>query len=197
MPKKVFIIHRYGGSSSTDWYAWLKGMLESRGFEVYLPEMPKIDDIYSKPWIETMKEYVKSVDTDTYFVGHDFGCFVILKYIDSLIGEIKIGTSFKNDVKVGGALLIAPYMISEKINFDKVKKSFVNITAIFAKDDPLVPESDALMLEKSLGAKVIVMPLKTHFLGSDGYAEMHAGLNELLKMANVPGAEAEGGPGEI
>ena len=185
MGKRVLIVHRYGGGAASDWYAWLRGMLEARGFEVMLPEMPSMDGIYSKPWVDTIKGVVKTVDADTYFVGHDFGCFAILKFIDSLFGE----------QRAGGAVFIAPYMISERLNFEKIRISAGRMVAVFAKDDPLVPVSDSVVFDKELGATVTIMPLKTHFLDKEGYTELHIALNELLKIAGL--AEAENGPGEI
>ena len=192
MPGKVFIIHRYGGSPDSDWYSWLRMMMEQRGFAVTVPAMPQMTDMYSKPWVDALKTYAKSFDADTYFVGHDFGCFAILKYIDSII----------TGLRVGGALFVAPYMISERLNYAGIKAKIGKMTAIFAKDDPLVALSDSAIFSQDLGANVVVMPLKTHFLAADGYAELHAGLNELLKitgatpMAGAPGGTVSG-PGEI
>ena len=38
--KRVFIIHGWTGKPEGDWFPWLKQELETKGFQVQIPEMP-------------------------------------------------------------------------------------------------------------------------------------------------------------
>ena len=47
MLKRVFIVHRWGGLATDNWYQWLKTQLENPpaggGIKVHVPQMPQTD----------------------------------------------------------------------------------------------------------------------------------------------------------
>src|SRR3989338_3630464 len=86
---KVYIIHRWDGSPSLDWYPWLKEELEKKSFEVFVPKMPEPNH----------PKIAKNPDEDTYFVGHSIGCQTILRYLEKI------------NKKVGGAVLVAGWLV--------------------------------------------------------------------------------------
>src|SRR3972149_7057895 len=89
--KRVFIVHRWGGSPTADWYPWLKKELEKKGFVVFVPEMPTPDAPKIKSWVETLRKAVGSPDKDTYLVGHSIGCQTILRYLETLRLNERVG----------------------------------------------------------------------------------------------------------
>ncbi|KKU21207.1 MAG: hypothetical protein UX31_C0020G0013 [Candidatus Nomurabacteria bacterium GW2011_GWA1_46_11] len=71
--KRVFIIHRWDGNPTEDWYQWLKKELEGRGFEVFVPAMPEPDEPKIETWIPFLSQLVGTPDANTFFVGHSIG----------------------------------------------------------------------------------------------------------------------------
>lgn len=78
MSKRVFIIHGWDGHPDEQWFPWLKKELEQRGFEVYVPQMPKTEEPRIDIWVPYLRGLVGRPDQDTYFVGHSIGPQAIL-----------------------------------------------------------------------------------------------------------------------
>src|SRR3989338_7383135 len=91
MQKRVFIIHGWEGSPEANWFPWLKKELESIGVKAEALEMPNTNHPVMSEWIGHLKNVVSEPDENTYLVGHSLGVIAILRYLESLDGEKKIG----------------------------------------------------------------------------------------------------------
>jgi predicted alpha/beta hydrolase family esterase len=60
--KKVYIIHGWEGSPTNNWFPWLKGELESKGFEVIVPSMPEPESPHKLPWTKTLQDLIPDPD---------------------------------------------------------------------------------------------------------------------------------------
>lgn len=187
--KHAFIIHRWGGSPKADWYPWLAEQLESKGFSVVVPEMPDTENPVIEKWVGKLKQLAKNPDKETYFIGHSIGCQTILRYLESA------------NQKVGGVVLVAPWThligieddkeskeiaapwINKPIKWNKVKEHCNNFICIFSDNDPYVPLSEAELFRKHLNAEIIIEKTKGHFTQDDGITEIHAVLNELIRIS--------------
>lgn len=190
MVKRVILVHGWGGTLHYDgWFGWLKEHLEKQGFEILGWSMPNPDWPRIGEWVNFLKEHVKDPDEETFFVGHSIGCQTIIRYLESLPEEIKVGGA----LFVGGWFNlkeetyeedqdkeIAKPWLENPINFDKVKTHTSNFTAIFSDDDPYVPLSNKDLFEENLGAKTIVESNKAHF---EEVLEFPNALNALLEMS--------------
>ena len=91
MTKRVFIIYGWEGNPENCWFPWLKKELENKGFSVIVPSMPHPDAPEIKSWVGHLNSVAGEADENTYFVGHSIGCQTILRYIEQLPQEVKIG----------------------------------------------------------------------------------------------------------
>lgn len=193
MKKRVFIIHGWGGNPEEGWFPWLKKELEAKGFEVRVPAMPDTENPEIETWVSYLAKSVGMPDENTYFVGHSIGCQTILRYLDSL----------PEDAKVGGVVLVAGWVsltpmatrteeekeivmpwYKNPIDLQKVKKQSKKITAIFSDNDPFVPlKENSETYKNELGAKIIIENNKGHFSGSDGITELPSALNAVLEIS--------------
>ncbi len=192
MSKKVYIIHGWDGYPEEGWFPWLKGQLESHGFEVFVPQLPQADEPRIKNWVSALRDFVKGPDQDTYFVGHSMGCQAIVRYLENL----------SKDTKIGGAVFVAGFFkslvgledddtvrsvakewLDAPIDFDKIKKHLSKSVAIFSDDDPWVPLENQNDFREKLGSKIIIEHKQGHFSGQrDNTKELPIVLQELLKM---------------
>jgi len=189
MEKKVFLIHGWEGNPENCWFPWLKTELENRGFSVIVPSMPNPEAPEIKSWVNYLNSVAGETDENTYFVGHSIGCQAILRYVEQL----------SQDVKIGGIICVAGFFrllylkteeekklaepwLETKIDFEKIKKHTNKIVAIFSDNDPDVDIGDKELFEKYLGAKTIVEHNKGHFNDDAGIKELPILLEELLKM---------------
>ncbi|MCF7866897.1 alpha/beta hydrolase [Candidatus Woesearchaeota archaeon] len=187
--KRVFIIHRWEGTPLSDWYSWVKEQLENNDFKVFIPPMPDTQMPDMDKWILTLKNLVGVVDKTTFFVGHSIGCQTILRYLETL----------KFDEKVGGVILVAPWLslrkealpddeskriakpwIDKKLNFDKIKCCCDNFTTIFSTDDPFVGPDQSVIFEKELNPNLVILKNKGHFTDEEGVKKLPIVFKQLL-----------------
>lgn len=181
--KKVFIIHGWGGSPEANWFPWLKSELEKVSIETEVLAMPNTDNPQMSEWIDFMQQSIGLPNEEIFLVGHSLGCIAILRYLESLDKEERIG----------GIVLVAGFSRSINIpelenffesplDYGKVKKSVRQIVAINSDNDYYVSLEEGRIMEEKLGAKLIVLPNAFHLNEGNGFFELPTGLEELLKM---------------
>jgi hypothetical protein len=173
--KKLYLVHGWGGSDSSEgWFGWLKEEGKKRGFEVISFNMPNTDEPKIDEWVGFLKENVKEIDEETYFIGHSVGCQAIIRFLENLPEKTKIGgcifvagwfnlkeETYEEDGEE--AREIAKPWIETLIDFEKVKTYTNNFLAIFSDNDPYVPLSDANLFRENLGGEIIVKHNEGHF----------------------------------
>ncbi len=182
--KKVYLIHGWGGSDSSEgWFGWLKKELKERKIELTVFNMPNTDYPKIEEWTTFLKEKIKEteIDSETYFIGHSIGCQTILRYLEKLPEKMKIAgcifiagwfnlieECYTNDEE----RQIAKPWIEKKIDIEKAKIHTNNFLAIFSDNDNCVPLSDSKIFKEKLGAKVVIKHNEGHF-------------NETLKIPEI------------
>ncbi len=190
MPKRAYIIHGWRGDPDEGWFPWLVKELEDKNFEVYVPAMPDPDKPKIELWVQYLENLVGEPDKNTYFVGHSSGCQTILRYLEKLPEDTKVGgcvfvagwftlTNLETDEDVE----IAKPWLERLINPEKVKIHTKNLVAIFSQNDPYVPMENKTIFEEDFKCKTIVIGQQGHLGGDDGVVELPVVLDELLKMA--------------
>jgi len=192
--KRVFIIHGWGGYPKEGWFPWLKKELEKKEFKVHVPQMPDAEHPKIKSWISCFKKSVGKTDENTYFVGHSIGCQAILRYLETLPKNTKIGgtvfvagwTHLKINAieeEVPGSSKIAMPWIKKKIAWNKVLKHSKKFISIFSDNDPFVYVTDSKIFRNKLHSNIIIQHNKGHFSGSDGVKKLPIVLNSILKLS--------------
>ena len=189
MAKRIFIVHGWEGSPKSDWFPWLKFELEKRKFIAEVLAMPDSDAPVMGSWVGFLKKKIKKADEETYFVGHSIGWQAILRYLESLPKNIKVGGcvfaagwfSLKG-LESEEEWEIAKPWIETKIDFEKVKKHTKKFVAIFSDNDPWVPIENKKVFVDELNAKIFIEKGKEHFHGAAGVTELPIVLKEILKM---------------
>ncbi len=148
------------------------------------PLKPIIQD-----WVTHLKNIVGKIDENTYFVGHSIGCQTIMRYLESLPENIKIGGIIfvagwftLMNLKTKEEEIIAKPWLETPIITEKIKKQTRNIVAIFSDNDEFVPIENKKLFEKRLGAKTMIEHNKGHFSGGDGVKEISSVLDSLLSF---------------
>ena len=187
---KIYIVHCWDGTKDDGWYPWLDKCLSSRGNTVYRFNMPNTSNPKIEEWVSFLDKQVESLDSETYFVGHSIGCQTIMRYLET-----------KDVTKIGGILFVAPWLdlldyaisdlesytiakpwLTEKIDFEKIKKFTSNIICIFSDDDYFVSLDQKSKFEKLLSAKTVVVSGKGHISEEDNVYELKEIIDELTKM---------------
>ncbi|MBI4018604.1 MAG: alpha/beta hydrolase [Candidatus Aenigmarchaeota archaeon] len=187
MPKIAFLIHGWQSEPYSGWRPWLKAELEKLGWKVIVPAMPNPDYPKQEEWVGHIRHLVNMLGGpggNFYFVGHSLGCPTVLRYIESL----------GDGQKVGGAVLVAGVVeyneIAELENFflepfdwTKIKSGCRKFVAINSDNDPYIPLEHGQILKEELDAELVVLPKQGHFSSSEGFTELPAALEALLRIA--------------
>ncbi len=100
MSKRIFIIHGWDGYPEEGIFPWLKKELQDKGFEVFNPSMPDPKRPKMETWVQYLSEQIGEPDKNTFLFGHSIGFQTILRYLESL----------PSDKKIGGAVALAGWV---------------------------------------------------------------------------------------
>lgn len=192
MQKRVFIIHGWDGYPEEGIFPWLKKELQNRGFTIFNPSMPDPLKPKIETWVQFLKEQIGIPDKNTILFGHSIGAQTILRYLESL----------PKDIKIGGAVFLAGWVhltneaheteedekiakpwLKTPLNWSEIKSHSNKFIGIFSDNDPFVPISDAKIFESNLEAKIIIEHGKEHFSGSSGIKELPSAFEAVLEIA--------------
>lgn len=187
--KRVIIVHCWEGYPDYCWYSQTKKELEERGFEVSVPEMPETANPKLSGWLPKLKEVIGNTDENLYLVGHSLGCITILRFLENLEDNQKVGgvvfvAGFTDDL---GYKELANFFETE-INFAKIKTKAKEFIAIHSDNDPYVDLKYGDIFKEKLEAEIIVLHNKGHFSGEVDNEESCTSLPEvteaILKISN-------------
>ncbi len=193
MKKRVVIVHGWDGHPEEGWFPWLKNELESRGYEVVIPQLPGSDNPRIHTWVPALRNAVRVPDEHTYLVGHSMGCQAIVRYLEVLPGDTKIGGAvfvagffkrLKGLEDDPGVQETAHHWLGTSVDLNKAKKHIKKSIAIFSDNDPYVSMDNQDDFKNLLGSKIIVEHHKGHFSGGmDNCVELPVALDAVLEIA--------------
>ncbi|OHA18757.1 MAG: hypothetical protein A2664_04595 [Candidatus Taylorbacteria bacterium RIFCSPHIGHO2_01_FULL_46_22b] len=183
--KRVFLIHGWEGTPQNHWFPWLTHALVDHDFTVFVPTMPNTMHPKFSEWLAELARVVGVPDKDTYFVGHSLGCITIVRYIEQISPNVKIGgcvfvAGFSNDLD----LPEISEFVSTPVDFGKVKSHLGTAVTIYSDNDEYISVAESKDFSKKLGAKEIFEKGQGHFCMSDGVTELPSALNAILEFSN-------------
>ena len=181
--KRVFIIHGWGATPADNWFPWLKEEFLKLGIEAVVPVMPNAQNPKQAEWLACLKKIIGEPDSQTFFVGHSLGSTLILRYLEQLPANQKIGGAI---ITAGAVVSIGLYETEDffvkKFDFKKIKQAAKKFVLIYSDNDPLVPLSQGKELKSQLGGKLYVVPRGNHLCEGEGSFRLPIALEEILKI---------------
>jgi uncharacterized protein len=115
--KNSIILHGTGDRPDMYWFPYLKGKLEEKGYEVWLPQLPEVKPNLAD-WLPFVLNNGKFGD-ETLLIGHSAGSQLILSILENL------------DVRIKQAVLVSGYSkllrASADIEKNEVEPDWENI----------------------------------------------------------------------
>ena len=186
--KRVIFVHGWEAGPDTNWFPWLRGELEQRGFEVVAPQLPNPEEPKKEEWVPALAAAVEGlVNEQTYFIAHSLGNQATLRYLETLPSE----------TKVGGALFVAGFLLpltnlegpeeeaaaaawtNAPLDLAKVRTHLPKSIALFSDNDQWVPLDNADRFRDTFGSEIVVEHARGHFTED----KEPAVLREFLKLA--------------
>jgi predicted alpha/beta hydrolase family esterase len=180
--KRAVIVHCWGGNPNYCWYPQTKKELENAGFKVLVPEMPETDEPKLSLWLPKLREVIGEPDEELVLIGHSAGSVTILRFLESLPKNQKIGKV----VLVAGFTDALGYkelknFFPEPFDFSKIKPHADQFVFIHSDNDPFVNVSHGELLKEKLGGKLIVKHGMGHFSGPVDGEDSCTSLSEVFE----------------
>ena len=170
---RVCIVHGFDAAPSAPWFPWLKAALEREGHQVIIDQMPSAGSPTPEQWQQALDRQVPTPDRDTYFVAHSLGCIAVLRYLESLKPDVRIG-GFALVAGFNDRLAVHPQLDAfhrPALDCAKLQRMAAHRLVIAARDDPAVPHAASQRLAAALKASFISVDKGGHFLDSDGFSQ--------------------------
>lgn len=162
--KRAIIVHCWGGDPEYCWYPSVKKDLETLGFQVTVPAMPKPDEPQLTNWLPQLKGIIGEADENLYLIGHSIGSVTIMRYLETL----------PENTRVGGVVLVAGFtdnigfkelknFFEKPFDYEKIKSRAKHFILIHSDNDPYVQSIHASILKEKLGAELIIKKGMGHF----------------------------------
>lgn len=168
--KTAVLLHGTGGSDKDYfWFADTKQFLESKGYEVWWPQLPHTD----KPeFVETrnfIEQNLPAMDEQTIIIGHSSACPIIVDLLRWLKIEVKLAilvAGFYQSLNDDG---YSDLMLPKDFDFKASGEHAKNIVLINSDNDPWgCDNKQAEPVAEKLGARLIVAKGQGH-MGSGTY----------------------------
>jgi predicted alpha/beta hydrolase family esterase len=181
--KRAVILHGTDGSPESNWFPWLKGKLETRGYEVWVPALPGNHTpnrrIYNDFLFDSKWDF-----SDNLIIGHSSGAVSVLNLLgDKRCPHIKTGVlvgawSHTNDTELDSKQfqeLFPP----NGFDFDFIKSNANHLFFMHGDDDPNCPIEQAKWLAEQMGSEIIIVPDGGHLNQTAGFTELPQLINAL------------------
>ncbi|HUC01506.1 MAG TPA: alpha/beta hydrolase [Candidatus Paceibacterota bacterium] len=131
--KNAVIFHGTGTRPDEFWFPYLKENLESRGYSVWLPQLPNADKPNIAEWLPFALDNGTFTE-NTVLIGHSKGSALILHILEKI------------DVRVKQAILVAGYAEAlpkndtddskDEFKWDTIRSRVENIVFVNSDNDP-------------------------------------------------------------
>jgi len=195
------IFHGSFGSTTENWFPWLKQVLEEKGNKVILEQFPCEDYESMKDksficdkqnlsnWLDCFENNVlPKIDFDNkiVFIGHSIAPAFILRVVE------------KFNIKLEKAIFVAPFLNFESkdlwqytlvnstfldapFNFKKINELIENSVVFYGDDDPYITNKEVFLeFAKMLNSKVICIHNGGHLSSRFGFTEFPQILDEVI-----------------
>lgn len=165
--KKAILFHGTSGSSSSNWLQWLKTELETRGVEVWVPDLPNADNPSLAEWMSYVKTHAPFlIDNETVLVGHSAGAVLalIIAQVYSVKQTVSVGV-FKDLTFLHDKLdwHANDRFFDIAFDFDVIKQNASSRLFIHSDNDPYCPLEQAEYLAEQADGELVVIKGQGHF----------------------------------
>lgn len=168
--RNALILHGTFSNSKGNWFPWLKRELESRGYEVWVPDLPKSDMPDKNKWLGTIFSNKKwHFDDESIIVGHSAGASFALRVLEEIAEGIKIHKAIlvSPAANMGTKPEFFAYrksLVGEPFDWVKIRKSCDEFFLIHSDKDPYDCGADqGKIIQEKIGGELIIKKGEGHF----------------------------------
>lgn len=179
----IFIFHGVNENDQENWYPWLRQELESRGYQVFIPNFPTPEGQTLENWLANFSQYKSQLTEESIVIGHSLGTLFGLSIIESYTVKAFISTAGFGELP-GNKFDSGMATFTKNFDWEKVKNNAKTFLVLHGDNDPYVRTETAEKLAKSLNTKAIFIHNGGHFDGVDGYTKFPFLLEKIIESAD-------------
>ncbi len=192
---KVLIIHGIAGDSNDNWFPWVRPLLEAKGYEVIIPDLPNSQHPTLAEWTNALSKLGITKQDNLSIIGHSLGGPTAVAFIRKnkipvtkliLVAPVgkEIGEANWEAIPNGGYEFVKPILqrFSEANGYVSEIAEIVENTVLYlSDDDPYIPTTVSKSYE-ALQPKVTIFKNHGHFNAGAGILEFPTILNEFPQV---------------
>ncbi len=183
---KVIVVHGWDAAPDSNWFPWLKQVLEEDGIDCEVPAMPNATLPKLNEWVAHLQKTVEPRITNhksrLFFIGHSLGCIAIAHYLNQIESAYAEACIFVAGFSGNIRNQAFKEFYETPVNFDVVKKKIGRSISIFSRDDLHIPYARSHELAKQMGSDIVDLNGYQHFMGSQGVRQLPVILTEIQKF---------------
>jgi len=152
--KNAIIFHGSGCTPNLYWFPYLKGELEKRGFNVWVPQLPNPNGERLVDWLPFALKR-GNYNEETVLVGHSSGAPLILSVLEKLEAPIKLAilvSGFSRPISD-----VPKPILQKSYNWGKIKANCKSFIFINSDNDPWgCDDKQGKYMQEHLGGELIV-----------------------------------------
>lgn len=179
----VVIVHGWDAAPDSNWFPWLKKILEEEGIFCVVPSMPNSPLPQLEEWKNHLRKTIESLPQGKLIlVGHSLGCITIAHYLAASANVHAHGCIFVAGFSGNIRIHAIKEFYETAVDLQQVKQKIGKAISILSLDDKAVPAEKSREFSREIGAEVIEVKGYGHFMGSEGITQLPMIVSEIQKL---------------
>ncbi|HKX72504.1 MAG TPA: alpha/beta fold hydrolase [Candidatus Saccharimonadales bacterium] len=166
--KRAVILHGKDGHGHAHWFPWLKSRLEAKGYEVWVPDLPRAEEPDAERWTDFLFAARDWDFNDNLVIGHSAGAVEILQ----LAMALPEGVRLRAGILCGAFSQALPNdpewhdlkrMFEPALAVEGTRHKAGSLVFVHAQNDPWCPLEQAEEMASRFGGELVVLPEGQHF----------------------------------
>lgn len=188
---KVLLIHGLSGDRNDNWFPWVKPLLEAKGYDVLIPDLPNSQNPTLEEWTNALSKLGITKEDNLSIIAHSLGGPTAVEFIRENKVNVKklilvapvgkeIGPANWKALTSGGYAFVKPILqrFSKANEYVPEIAEMIEQTVLYLSDnDPYIPVSVAKSFA-ALSPKMQVLKNHGHFNAGAGVLEFPTILDE-------------------
>lgn len=181
--KNAAIFHGTGDSPDLFWFPYVKRFLESRGYQVWLPQLPNAETPNLQDWLTFVLEN-EEFNEETILIGHSAGAQLVPSILENIERPIKQAILVSGYAKPLRKQATDPMNDPSRVyNWDKIRGKAQQVTFINSDNDPWeCDDTQGRKMLDELGHGILVIPKGEGHMGSQSFNQPYKEFPLLVKL---------------
>ncbi|HCR81443.1 MAG: Alpha/beta fold family hydrolase [Candidatus Pacebacteria bacterium GW2011_GWB1_47_8] len=181
--KNALILHGTSCTPQSFWQPSIKSFLESKGYEVIVPQLPEADTPDLEKWLPVALDF--AFNEESILIGHSAGSPLVLSVLENINTQIHKAILVAGYARPKGEKKDAEHILQKKYNWEEIKNNVKDLIFINSDNDPWgCDHKEGLYMWEHLGGTLILREGEGH-MGTETYNQPYTKFPLLEKLLEL------------